>query len=482
MTLGEAFRSHRPAMLWAMAISLQGIMEGYNIALVGALVAAPAFQRRYGDYYDPELGYQVSFRWQMAFMLGAAAGGIVGGLLSGYMIEKIGARITIMTAHVVLCGTIAITFCAPSIQVLFVGCLCNGLPWGILAGVGPVYASEVCPTAVRGYLINFVNFAWSCGGLLAAGVLQPFSTVMSQWAYRIPFAIQWIWPVPLFLIAFFAPSSPWWLIRRGRIEETRKSLRSLTRGLSDKEIDAKIALMKHTDEYEKMAKTESSFADCFKGTNLPRTEIAAVVLTSQAITGQVLAASPTIGAGALGVAGNIFCWFLMAWFGRRRLFLFGLAGCGASLMIVGILDSFGGRAIPFVQAALCLVWMAIYSSIVAPGSYTIAGEISATRVRSQTMGFSRAVFGILSVTAGVVQTYITNPTGANISGKAAYVWFGGSTILFIWAFFRLPETKGRTYEELDILFETGVTARKFRKQHIEVVAENNHKIVDDADP
>ena len=53
MSLKEAFRTHRPAMLWAMAISLQGIMEGYNISLVGALVAAPAYVISSYERKDP---------------------------------------------------------------------------------------------------------------------------------------------------------------------------------------------------------------------------------------------------------------------------------------------------------------------------------------------------------------------------------------------------------------------------------------------
>lgn len=47
------------------------------------------------------------------------------------------------------------------------------------------------------------------GQLLAAGVLKGMLTVTGSLAYRIPFAIQWIWPVPIFIIVFFAPESPW---------------------------------------------------------------------------------------------------------------------------------------------------------------------------------------------------------------------------------------------------------------------------------
>ena len=55
-----------------------------------------------------------------------------------------------------------------------------------------------------------------------------------------------------------------------------------------------------------------------------------------------------------------------------------------------------------------------------------------------------------------------NPTAWNWGAKTGYFWAGLCLVLFIWTFFRLPEPKGRTYGELDILFENKVSARKFR--------------------
>lgn len=67
------------------------------------------------------------------------------------------------------------------------------------------YASEVCPTALRGYLTTYVNLCWVIGQFIAAGVLLGVQDRTDQWAYKIPFAIQWVWPLPLFILATFAP-------------------------------------------------------------------------------------------------------------------------------------------------------------------------------------------------------------------------------------------------------------------------------------
>lgn len=125
--------------------------------------------------------------------------------------------------------------------------------------------------------------------LIAAGVEEGLVNNTSKWAYEIPFAIQWVWPVPLFLLAFMAPDSPWWLIRRGRVEDAERSLKRLSSGVSDSEIQLKVAMMVHTNAYEEQLQTESSYWDCFKGTNLRRTEIACMILAAQTFAGEAFA-------------------------------------------------------------------------------------------------------------------------------------------------------------------------------------------------
>lgn len=63
--------------------------------------------------------------------------------------------------------------------------------------------------SLRPYLTTYVNLCWVIGQLIASGVLKGLLNLDGQWAYRIPFAIQWIWPVPIGLVVIFAPESPW---------------------------------------------------------------------------------------------------------------------------------------------------------------------------------------------------------------------------------------------------------------------------------
>jgi SP family general alpha glucoside:H+ symporter-like MFS transporter len=106
-----------------------------------------------------------------------------------------------------------------------------------------------------------------------------------EWAYRIPFAIQWIWPIPLIVLIHYAPESPWFLVRAGRLEEAAISVaRIQKKGSKVDPMDA-VAMMVRTNEHEKSISAGATYWDCFKGTDLRRTEIACIGWASQNLSG-----------------------------------------------------------------------------------------------------------------------------------------------------------------------------------------------------
>lgn len=112
---------------------------------------------------------------------------------------------------IVMTGMIFIPFFSQNIQTFLAGAVMQGIPWGVFQTLTTTYASEVAPVKVRPYLTTYVNLCWVIGQLIAAGVLRGLLHGTSQWAYRIPFALQWVWP-PLILIGvIFAPESPWYV-------------------------------------------------------------------------------------------------------------------------------------------------------------------------------------------------------------------------------------------------------------------------------
>ncbi|CUM57867.1 unnamed protein product [Debaryomyces tyrocola] len=487
LTLREAFASYKPAILWSMVLSATIIMEGYDNILMSSFFAYPSFQKKYGvDIGNGE--YQLLTRWQTALGTAPNVGTILGVFANGYLTERFGHRRVIMVSLIFMCAFIFIPFFAPSVEVLLVGQILCGLPWGVFATMGPTYSSEVCPMALRGYLTAYVNMCWAIGQFIAAGVLKALVANTTEWSYRIPFAVQWAWPIPLFILTWAAPDSPWWLIRKGRIEEAERSVKRLCSKSIQHRAHQAVALMIHTNELEqqqeKLTKEEvkglKSYLKCFQGSNLRRTEIACIAFAGQVLSGSTFAYSPSyffsqaglnsddtykLNLGVTGIAftGTFCSWFLIRRFGRRTIYVSGYFMLVLMLFLIGILavPAENNANVRWAQAALTMIWVATYALTIGPLAFTIVSEMSATRLRAQSIALARNAYNLASLISNVVEPYLITPSGANLKGKTAFVWFATALPTLIWSYFRLPETKDRTYEELDILFEKGIPARKF---------------------
>lgn len=170
--------------------------------------------------------------------------------MNGWLASKFGYRWVMIGGLFFLNAFIFIVFFADSAAVLLVGQNLCGLSWGVFATIAPAYASEVCPTNLRGYLTMYVNLCWAIGQFIAAGVLYALIDRPDEWAYRIPFALQWIWPVPLIVVCFFAPESPWFLARSDRLEDAKRSIKRLGGDKTEEQINGQLAMMVHTAKME----------------------------------------------------------------------------------------------------------------------------------------------------------------------------------------------------------------------------------------
>ncbi|CAG8944419.1 unnamed protein product [Penicillium salamii] len=487
-TLMQCLRENRKAVMWSVLVSLSIVMEGYDTILMANFFAYPEFQKKYGQDYGGDIGWQVSAPWQTGLNMASTVGCIFGGILNGYCASKYGYRVVMVVALAFLTCFIFITVFANSATVLLVGQVLCGFSWGVFATIGPAYASEVCPTNLRGYLTIYVNMCWAIGQLIASGVLYGLVGRTDQWSYRIPFALQWIWPVPLIAICWLAPESPWWLVRKDRLEDAKRSIRRLGGTKTEDQINGQLAMMVHTIKIEAEIEAGTTYYDCFKGVDLRRTEVCCLTFVGQILSGSTFAYSPTyfftqagmevnrsfqLGVGCTGVAfvGTLLSWFLITGFGRRTLYVSGMGTLCTTLFLIGILNAASHtKGAMWAQAGLCFFWLFTYSLTVGPITYAIVSETSSVRLRPLTVSLARTSYQIINVVSQVLQPYFMNPTAWNASGKTGFFWGATALVAFLWAFFRLPEAKDRTYAELDILFATKVPARKFASTVVDAYA------------
>lgn len=178
---------------------------------------------------------------------------------------------------VVMIGCIFIPFFSNSLDMYLAGAILQGVPWGVFQTLAVTYAADICPVSLRGYMTSWVNLCWVIGQLISSGMFRGLLNRTDEWGYRIPFALQWVWPVPIIIGTLLAPESPWWLIRHNQIEEARQALLSLTSRNSGIpfDVESHLEMMKVTNQFEIEVSSGAHYWDCFRGTDLRRTEIAA---------------------------------------------------------------------------------------------------------------------------------------------------------------------------------------------------------------
>ncbi|KAJ5502480.1 Major facilitator superfamily domain general substrate transporter [Penicillium fimorum] len=501
MTLIEGIRLYPKAVLWSVLISTCIAMEGYDISLVNNFYAFPQFKRKYGEIL-PNGKYEVSAAWQAGLSNGAYCGEIIGLFINGWASERFGYRYTIMACLILVSAWTSIFFTAQNVQSLLAAEILCGVPWGVFQTLTITYASEVCPVALRGYLTTYVNFCWGLGQLIGIGVIKGMLSRTDEWAYRIPYGLQWMWPLPLFIGIWLAPESPWWLVRKGRTEDAKRALVRLTsQNQGDFDPDETVAMMVHTTALEEKITKGASYLDCFRGTDLRRTEIVCMVWAIQNLSGNSFSNYSTyfleqaglssansyafaMGQYGINMVGVFGSWFLMTLgIGRRTLYLYGLCGLCTMLLIMGFLGlvpkTHKDQA-SLATGSMMLIWALFYQLTVGTVCFSLVAELSTRRLQIKTVVLGRNLYNIVAIICGVLTPYMLNPGAWNWGNYAGFFWGGICFLCIIYTYFRVPEPRGRSFAELDLLFERGVSARKFASTQVDVFDETiESRVVND---
>lgn len=264
---------------------------------------------------------------------------------------------------------------------------------------------------------------------------------------------------------------------RNRRDDALRSLKRLSG--SHEDLHARLEQMEGVIEMERRFSAESSFMECLRGTNLRRTAIILLCMYLPQTIGATLSSNAPyflnqtglatdtiimlteIGV-CMGVVSGLVNILLLGKFGRRPLMFFGVSVSCTMYLIMGI-----GGVVPKTNASLMAIGVALQFVSLSYGpavgsSIAVAGEVSASRLRAKSLGIGNAFAGVVGTVWTFILPYMFNSDEGNLGGNIGWVFLAMGIIVLILMFFFIPETKGRSFEELDQLFEKRLPARAFR--------------------
>ncbi|KAG0702170.1 maltose permease [Suillus ampliporus] len=473
----QALRTYWRACAWCLFINLGALLWGFDTQLGSGLLSIPSFRRDFGSLIGNQ--YVISASWQSAFNSISNVGGMAGAFSLGYISELFGRRGAVAVACLASIVGILAQFLTPAHEngLILAGRLINGFSLGMFVSSAGSYCAEVSPLALRGISTASVNLAIDLGIFMSNGVIRGAGNRTDVYAYRLPFAIQWIFPIILLVGLPFAPESPWWLVRKGRKDE---ALKVITR-LGGPTIDADLQLqqIQETIELEDSYAASARYIDCFRGASLRRTVVATMVFVLQQGAGVVfilgystyffeLAGFATTKAfdlalcmSAVGIVGNLLTFYTINRFGRRFIFFWGILACTTVLLLIGFISISHTQSARWAVAVFTIIYNFIYQTGIGPLGYVIFTEVSSAKLRSKTIASGVLVNSFCSMIVHIFVPYLVNPDEANLGGYVGFIFGGLSCAGTIWVWYFIPETKNRTVDELDVLFEQRVPARHF---------------------
>ncbi|KAI7898970.1 general substrate transporter [Cokeromyces recurvatus] len=463
-------RGSRKSLYMAGVVAATGgFVTGFDTGAISGIMVLQPFINRF-------LNVDSTYRngLLVAMMLLTAT---IGGLASGNVCDFMGRK------NAILLGTGAFAIGALfetigySFGLLLVGRLFVGLGEGFLTNAIPLYHTEIAPPDIRGRLISLFSACLSVGTIVGYFVNFGTSYITTDWAWRAPFLME-LGICILLSVVYFLPPSPRWLIDKGRHEESLEVLAKLHGSTID---DPEVR-----NEFESICEeieTEHSFGnrtyiECFRGTNLKRTLLALFTGNGAAFTGtysvtyfapqifiQAGVGSASISLATTGSSNilvlimNLLTVMFVDKLGRRLIFTSGAFIMGVSMYAVGALfqayhyvDELGEVSIYNKHAcaaviAFIFIFQATYAYSWGPVAYIYPAEISNMRTRSKVIALA---YG-LNWAIGILLTFIM-PIFMDKTIYGGYYFSGACcTVLFLGSFM-LVETKGKTLEEIDRMF------------------------------
>ncbi|XP_028775645.1 probable polyol transporter 3 [Neltuma alba] len=421
----------------------------------------------------------------LAGILNACA--LPGSLAAGRISDVIGRRYTIIAASLIfLLGSILMGY-SPSYPILMIGRCASGLGVGFALVIAPVYCAEISPTSFRGFLTSFISLSMNIGILLGYVSNYSFKTLSLKLGWRMMLGVSAIPSLALALLMLRMVESPRWLVMQGRMGEAKKVLLLVSN--SEPEAEKRLRAIKIAagidenlgqDVVAVPKKTRSGGGALKELLCKPSPTVRRIIITAVAVHAfqricgidTILLYSPriferagitdksklllaTLGIGIIKVICTFISGTLLDRVGRRVLLLISAAGMVVSLIGLSISLTIVGHSGENLLWPISLIIVAVYAFVAfmsvgaGPVTWVYSSEILPLRLRAQGLGICVVVNRIAGV--AVIMSFIT--IYENITMSGTFFMFAGTTVLaWLFYYFFLPETKGRSLEDMEIIF------------------------------
>ncbi|MCW5981539.1 MAG: sugar porter family MFS transporter [Bryobacteraceae bacterium] len=428
----------------SLVAAVGGLLFGFDIAIInGALV----FLKKQFALTDVQTEIAAS-----ALLIGCVFGAGVAGAAS----DRYGRRRMLLISAAMFALSAFAAALPRNLAEFVIARFAGGLAIGVASVLSPLYIAEMAPADIRGRLVSINQFAIVIGILLAYFVSWQLAGLgLASWRWMFVSAAL---PSALFFVALLrVPESPRWLVKEGRSPEALAVLKKVN-GAAD--ADAGLEAIRSA-----VAEESGSLRQLLEP-GLRRPLIIAVGLAIlQQITGvntilfygsliytehaggQTASAAllANVIVGATNLVFTVVALAVIDRIGRKAILMLASGGMGLSLIVLGALFRLNPSAIDAILAVI-LVYVAFFAVGMGPGVWVVMSELFPTRIRGRAMAIATVTLWIACT--ALTLTFLSLVNAVTVAG-AFWIYAGICVFTFFFVWRAVPETKGKTLEEIE---------------------------------
>lgn len=406
-------------------------------------------------------------------------GGVVAIPFIGPAIDTFGRRVGMMIGGAVICiGVILQGTCVANHNVgqFMGGRFFMGMGVSLIASAGPVYVIEISHPAYRGIVTGLYNVFWPVGAIVASGSCRGCIEMVGNISWLLPVWLQMMFPGLVFVFALFLPESPRWLYTNGQMDKAKSFLTKYhgngnpdsewvklqmweyetyleLQGADKRWWDYRALFKNRASVYRLMTNCLTSLFGQWAGNGVVSYFLSGV-LTTAGITNTITQSNLFVAMNAVQIVISCLGSCFVDKLGRRPMLIWVNLGCAVCWVAVvataGVQAHTGSKASSAACVAFIYIFQAVYSFGWTPLQALYPVEVLSFEMRAKGMAFSS-----LFVSIGTLVNQFGFPVAlANIKWKTYFVFMIWCVIQTIIIYFLMPETKNRTLEELDDIFNS----------------------------